>query len=265
MSNYWLKRAIADEAIAHQAAEEVSAKIQKIYQRNYEQVIVNLERLYAEAKTDGTLTRTQLWNYTRWKAIESKLSAFSTNASKQTVSLITQTLNGVFNDVIGVDISSLTGNKVHIVGDPTTAVNTAWSGECFSSRVWNSTAAVAQHIKTDIEDMMVGGRSLREVRRKVMDDFSAGYSDAQRLVHTESAYVANNAAKQRYAKAGLKKIRWCTAPEDGRECSICQERANKVWTIETAPAMPAHPRCRCVWQGVVELEGEEVPCTGELM
>ena len=266
MSDYWQKRALADEALAHRSAQQTAAQVQKVYQRQYDIIMNDMAQLYAQMQAGQTPTRTQLWNFTRWKRLESDLSAFSTKTSKQFVTMLTNSLNGVFKQVIGVDMSRYLGdNAVHITGDPTTAVNTAWSGECFSARIWQNNAAIAQRIETDIQDMIVGGRSISEVRRKVMQDFSVAYSDAQRLVHTEHAYVANNAAKQRYKTAGLTKVKWCAVAESDKTCEICRERHGKVWVMGTEPSMPAHPNCRCVWQGVVELPGETVEADGEIV
>lgn len=264
MSDYWRARALADEALAHKAALQTCEKVQEVYQRQYTIVMNDMVHLYAEMRAGATPTRSQLWNFVRWQRLERDLSAFSTTTSKKVVSALTASLEGVFRDVIGVDMSKYTDSPTHIVGDPTTAVNTAWSGECFSSRIWNNTAAIARRIETDAQDMIVGGRSIKEVRRAIQEDFGVGYRDAQRLVHTEHAYVANNAAKQRYKAAGIKKVRWCAIPESDKTCETCKSYHGKVWLMGTEPSMPAHPNCRCVWQGVIELPGENVECDGEL-
>nr|DAO60119.1 MAG TPA: minor capsid protein [Caudoviricetes sp.] len=227
-----------------------------------------MERLYGQVDWgDGEMiTRTQLWEYSRWKDLEKELRQFATETPRIGVDKITGCLDRVFRETIGADVSRYTGENAGMfrVGtDPTAVINTAWSGECFSARLWKNTGVIAERIRSDMEDMLVSGRGMSDIKKRLMEDFSVSYNDAARLVDTETSYVMNNAAVQRYRSAGLRKVRWCIAPEDGRECEICKSRANKVWHIDTAPTMPAHPRCRCVWQGVVELPGEVVPCDGE--
>lgn len=268
MSDYWLRRAIEDEKRAHRNAQTTNAELKALYQRQYRRIYAQMERLYGQVDWgDGEMiTRTQLWEYSRWKDLESELRQFATETPRIGVDKITGCLDRVFRETIGADISRYTGENAGMfrVGtDPTAVINTAWSGECFSARLWKNTGVIAERIRSDMEDMLVSGRGMSDIKKRLMEDFSVSYNDAARLVDTETSYVMNNAAVQRYRSAGLRKVRWCIAPEDGRECEICKSRANKVWHIDTAPTMPAHPRCRCVWQGVVELPGEVVPCDGE--
>lgn len=268
MSDYWLRRAIEDEKRAHRNAQATNAELKALYQRQYKRVYAQMERLYGQVDWgDGEMiTRTQLWEYSRWKDLESELRQFATETPRIGVDKITGCLDRVFKETIGADVSRYTGENAGMfrVGtDPTAVINTAWSGECFSARLWKNTGVIAERIRSDMEDMLVSGRGMSDIKKRLMEDFSVSYNDAARLVDTETSYVMNNAAVQRYRSAGLRKVRWCIAPEDGRECEICKSRANKVWHIDTAPTMPAHPRCRCVWQGVVELPGEYVPCDGE--
>lgn len=266
MSDYWLKRALADEARAHQLAKQTTAELKKVYQRQYQRVYTQMERLYGQIDWGDTLTRTQLWQYSRWKTLEQELRSFATQTPRIGIDKITSCLDKVFAETIGADISRFSGAAGSVFrasGDALSLINTAWSGESFSARIWKNTATLAERIRSGMEDMLVSGRSLGDIKYQLMQDFSVGYNDASRLVQTEAAYVMNGAAKQRYKSAGIGKVRWSIAPEDGRECEICKARANKVWHIENAPPMPAHPRCRCVWVAVVELPGENVPCTGE--
>lgn len=268
MSDYWLRRAIEDEKRAHRNAQATNAELKALYQRQYRRIYAQMERLYGQVDWgDGEMiTRTQLWEYSRWKDLEKELRQFATETPRIGVDKITGCLDKVFRETIGADVSRYTGENAGMfrVGtDPTAVINTAWSGECFSARLWKNTGVIAERIRSDMEDMLVSGRGMSDIKKRLMEDFSVSYNDAARLVDTETSYVMNNAAVQRYRSAGLRKVRWCIAPEDGRECEICKSRANKVWHIDTAPTMPAHPRCRCVWQGVVELPGEYVPCDGE--
>ncbi len=266
MSDYWLRRALEDERRAHRLAGQTSAELKKVYQRQYKRVYAQMERLYGQIDWGDTLQRTQLWQYSRWKEMEKGLRSFATETPRIGIDKITQCLDKVFEETIGADINRFSGRgsaAFSVAGDAAAVINTAWSGESFSARIWKNTAAVAERIRSDMEDMVVTGRSLGDIKYRLMQDFSIAYNDASRLVDTEAAYVMNSAAKQRYSSAGLTKIRWSIAPEDGRECEICKSRANKVWHIANAPPMPAHPRCRCVWVGVYELPGEYVPCDGE--
>lgn len=74
--------------------------------------------------------------------------------------------------------------------------------------------------------------------------------------------MLNRANVAKYRQAGLKKVEWSVGPEDGRECAVCAARGGKVYLIDEAPIIPAHPRCRCIYAGVVELSNEDVEVDG---
>ena len=107
-------------------------------------------------------------------------------------------------------------------------------------------------MRDDVTDMIVQGKGISQVRRRLMEDFSVAYSDASRLVRTEAAYVRNQAALTRYRQNGRRKVRWITGKSDGRECAVCRERDGQEYDIDAAPRLPAHPNCRCCYAPVVE-------------
>ncbi len=263
-ADYWLRRALANERLAHRTATATAIELKKVYVRQYKKIYREMEGLYGQLSWETPITRTQLWDYTRWKSMEKELRGFATEMPKISVDAITKSLDKVFEEVIGANVQQFTSPEAfRVAGDAAGVVNTAWSGECFSSRIWKNTNTIANRIRSDMEDFVVSGRSLSDVKIKLMQDFSVGYNDASRLVETEASYVMNEAAKQEYKSENIKKVRWSIRPEDGKECELCRSRANLVWRIDNAPTIPAHPRCRCTWVAVYELPGEHIPCTGE--
>lgn len=261
-AEYWSSRALEDEALAQRTAEETSARIRQLYQTQYKKIAKQMELLYAEVQDGKAIGRTKLWNYSRWREMEAMLSQFIKGGSLIEQEKIRGCLDKVFADVIGVLPEALSAENFTLRPDPASVINTAWSGEKYSARVWKNRTALAERIRIDMEDMIVQGKGLSEMRRQLMREFSTGYSQADRLLRTETSYVFNRASLMRYSKAGVKKVEWIAGIHDNRECDICGGRDGKVFLLTDAPVMPAHPNCRCVWSGVVELEGEDVPLTG---
>lgn len=250
--DYWTRRALADEAAAERLARQAAKEMRRVYREQYEAVLREIEGLMAEVAEGGTPTRTQLWNYARWRRLEERLREFAGEASRRCEQTVTDCLDEVFRTVIGADIADVTGTVWQASISPKAVLETAWSGEHYSSRIWHNTAAIAQRVRDDVTDMIVQGKGISQVRRKLMEDFSAAYSDADRLVRTEAAYVRNQAALTRYRQNGRRKVRWITGESDGRECPVCRERDGKEYDIDAAPRLPAHPNCRCCYAPVVE-------------
>lgn len=250
--DYWTRRALADEAAAERLARQAAKEMRRVYREQYEAVLREIEGLMAEVAEGGTPTRTQLWNYARWRRLEERLREFAGEASRRCEQTVTDCLDEVFRTVIGADVADMTGTVWQASISPKVVLETAWSGEHYSTRIWHNTAAIAQRVRDDVTDMIVQGKGISQVRRRLMEDFSAAYSDADRLVRTEAAYVRNQAALTRYQQNGRRKVRWITGESDGRECSICRERDGKEYDIDAAPRLPAHPNCRCCYAPVVE-------------
>nr|DAR23501.1 MAG TPA: minor capsid protein [Caudoviricetes sp.] len=255
--DYWARRALADEAAAERLARQAAKEMRRVYREQYEAVLHEIEGLMAEIAEGGTPTRTQLWNYARWRRLEERLREFAREASRQCEQRVTDCLDEVFRTVIGAEVTGMTGTVWQASISPKTVLETAWSGEHYSARIWHNTAAIAQRVRDGVTDMIVQGKGISQVRRRLMEDFSVAYSDADRLVRTEAAYVRNQAALTRYRQNGRRKVRWITGESDGRECAVCRERDGKEYDIDAAPRLPAHPNCRCCYAPVVEA-GEDV-------
>ena len=250
--DYWTRRALADEAAAERLARQAAKEMRRVYRAQYEAVLREIEGLMAEVAEGGTPTRTQLWNYARWRRLEERLREFAGEASRRCEQTVTDCLDEVFRTVIGADAADMTGTVWQASISPKAVLETAWSGEHYSARIWHNTAAIAQRVRDDVTDMIVQGKGVSQVRRRLMEDFSAAYSDADRLVRTEAAYVRNQAALTRYRQNGRRRVRWITGESDGRECAVCRERDGKEYDIDAAPRLPAHPNCRCCYAPVVE-------------
>lgn len=259
---YWLDRIRDDEEFANRQAVEASERIRKMYENQYKKIAVKLEALMAKVDKDQPLSRTALWNYSRWREMEKSLSSFVTGGSLIERETIYGCLDKVFENTIGAKVEDfVTENFVPNI-DPRAVIDTAWSGERFSTRIWANRAALAERIRIDMEDMIVQGRGLGEMKRELMREFGVGYDKADTLLRTELNYTMNQAHLQRYRQTSAKKVRWMAKNREAKRCKICGGRNKAVWWIDSAPILPAHPRCGCRWVAVIETDGENVPVNG---
>lgn len=134
------------------------------------------------------------------------------------------------------------------------ALDTGWSGQSYSKRIWNTTDRLAQMLEKEITASYLSGKTNRVIAQEIADRFSAAYRDAERLVRTETSYVANRAAVEEYAQAGCRYVEFLTA-KDSRTCPICTGRDGDIVPIEEAKPggtiPPLHPNCRCTVLPVV--------------
>ena len=73
---------------------------------------------------------------------------------------------------------------------------------------------------------------------------------ATRIARTEATRVFNEAAGDRYKKAGIERFRW-QAVMDERTSDICTELNGKIFLM-SAPKPPSHPNCRSTIVPVIE-------------
>lgn len=261
-SIYWLARAQADEKRAQRIADGAAKEIKQMYRRQYLKIVKQLDGLKAQLDAGKELTRTQLWNYSRWRQLEQELKQFVDESSRISTETTNKALEQVFTQGIGAKAAQFEATRLTAAIAPHQVIGTAWSGVKFSDRIWKNNAAIADRIKHSMEDMLVQGRGLPDIKKAIMQEFGVAFSYADRLVRTEAAYVLNRAHVAQYKAEGTKKIIWDTGLEDGKECEICKIRADKVYLIDEAPIIPAHPRCRCLYSAIVEIGDENVPVDG---
>jgi SPP1 gp7 family putative phage head morphogenesis protein len=124
---------------------------------------------------------------------------------------------------------------------------------------------LASSIQRTVTQGVLAGKSIPEVARDiggVVEDeeafrqagktvFKTAQQRATLIARTETLRAHNEGRKAFYREAGVEKVQWLTA-DDERTCPECAPLDGKVFKIDEAPAMPAHPGCRCAWTSVVE-------------
>ncbi|MDR3051456.1 MAG: minor capsid protein [Oscillospiraceae bacterium] len=122
-----------------------------------------------------------------------------------------------------------------------------WSGENYSERVWKNKQALEDALVEDVTAGFLSGKSYEQTARDIADRMGVGYSNAERLVRTESNYMANAAEIEGYKSAGIERYRFL-AILDGRTSPACQDHDGKTYAVSEAKAgvnlPPLHPWCR---------------------
>ena len=127
------------------------------------------------------------------------------------------------------------------------AIKTNWSGLSFSERIWEHRRRLAFTIKEELTKGLTRGDSLQDISRIISDKFNTSYSNAIRLVRTESCWVMNEATVNNYKENGIKEYEFM-AFLDKRTSPQCRELDGKVISINEYKAglnfPPLHPNCR---------------------
>lgn len=126
-------------------------------------------------------------------------------------------------------------------------INSKWSGENYSKRIWKNTQVLAQDLKEELLINLVTGRTDREAAEIIQNKFSSGASEARRLVRTESNNLANQMEMKSYEECDIDWYLY-VATLDLRTSSKCRELDGKRFKVsEQQPGKncpPMHPWCR---------------------
>jgi SPP1 gp7 family putative phage head morphogenesis protein len=128
-----------------------------------------------------------------------------------------------------------------------TILKNPWSGQHFSSRVWDNTDVLAGRMNEVITAGFMSGADIRKMVAELEDLSMMGKHAANRLVRTEVTYMSNAAEMESYKEAGIEEYIFI-ATLDSKTSPQCQEEDKKVYTVKDAvPGVnmpPLHPYCR---------------------
>ena len=148
-----------------------------------------------------------------------------------------------FDNLLNVNASFETINT----GLVEQVVKTNWSGLSFSERIWENRRKLALTLKEELKKGLIRGESLQEISRIIADKLNNEYSNALRLVRTETAWIQCEATKQNYLDNDIKYYEF-SAFLDKKTSKICKELDGKVVKVEEAIVgknmPPLHPNCR---------------------
>ncbi|MDU2680462.1 MAG: minor capsid protein [Clostridium sp.] len=122
-----------------------------------------------------------------------------------------------------------------------------WSGKHYSKRIWNNTDVLAQKLEEIITSGLMSGKSSRRMALELQDQTDYGKFAAERLIRTETTYIANMAELESYKEASIEKVIFI-ATLDLRTSKICRSMDGKVIKVDKLISggnlPPLHPYCR---------------------
>lgn len=134
-------------------------------------------------------------------------------------------------------------------------VNSHWSGENYSSRIWKNTRALAHDLKEELLINLVTGRTNREVAEIISNKFAQGASNARRLVRTESNFVSTELNFKAYEECGIEEYQFL-ATLDLKTSKVCRSLDGRIFQVSERKVgvncNPMHPWCRSTTISVVD-------------
>lgn len=128
-----------------------------------------------------------------------------------------------------------------------TAILHQYQRSNFSQTLYKHCDTLSKDIRKCLTVGMITGENLNKMARRVQKRLEVSYSNAKRLVRTETAYTYEQATKRAYKECDIEKYEYL-ATLDRRTSKACQALDGKVFAVKDAmPGKnypPMHPNCR---------------------
>ena len=245
---YWSQR-LANKAYENNS-EGMVKELVKIYKRQGKDLKNKITELYELLWSNGEISTTNLYAYGRYNDLLKEINKILTKYGEQEITVITAGLEQAYrevfeetSDTLGKEVKWSLQNK-EIMQD---VVNANFKGANFSTRIWNNKSKLEKTLAKKIQDIVAAGLNKDEAVKAIMKSNNVSFSNADRLVRTETMRVINSGQKQSFTNSGYTKGYYLVA-EDDRLCKECKEWERKTkaepMNLEDMDSVH-HPRCRC--------------------
>lgn len=246
---YWEERAILKDKFLEKDINKIEKKLLKLFKDTRKEVLNELKIIYADIEA------TEYKKY-RIDSLVTSINMALDNLYQRNEEELTKAFIGLYCKFdkeasidLGVSFNAVNENLIREV------IKTKWSGLSFSERIWEHRRRLAFTIKSELSAGLTRGDSLQDISKRISDKFNTSYSNAIRLVRTESCWVMNEATVNNYKENGIKEYEFM-AFLDKKTSPQCRELDGKVISISEYKAglnfPPLHPHCRSCIVPVIE-------------
>ena len=226
---YWEERAILKDKLLEKDINKLEKKLLKLFKDTRKEVLNELKIIYADIEAT---------EYAKYR-IDSLLtsinnaldSLYHKNEEQLTKAFIE--LYYKFDEEANIDLDIKTSFNTVNENSIRETLKINWSGLSFSERIWEHRRKLAFTIKGELSKGLIRGESLQDISKIISDKFDTSFSNAMRLVRTESCWVMNEATVNNYKENSIKKYE-IMAFLDNKTSKICKSMDGEVVNIEEA-------------------------------
>ena len=138
-------------------------------------------------------------------------------------------------------------------------VDYPYQGEYFSDNIWSNTGYVASKAKQEVLNGILTGQHVRTTAKNLDKIMGRGYSNAERLIRTETNLLINLANQEGYKQTGIEQYEYA-AVMDEKTSTICRKLDGKIFNVEDAIVgvnqPPMHPYCRSITMPIFDEDSD---------
>lgn len=245
MSNYWTSR-LADK-IYESGSEETIKKLRKEYKKASKEIKAAIEDLYFKLLEEGQLTTTELYKYGRYDQCMKEINKIIKELGGREQDLIKLELQNAYKEAFNQTTAGLNGSVSWGIQNQLImeeVINANFKGANFSDRIWTNKTKLTKLIEKEIMNNVASGQSKDIAIKAIINKTGVAFSDADRLVRTETMRVINYGQINSYKQNGYTQLQILIG-HDERTCEDCLKKDKETIDINSSDIPPFHPRCRC--------------------
>ncbi len=223
---------------------------------------LSLEEFIAKAKDNADGRWTKQLNTIYYRTRISRFEALQIQIRQQ-VEILTGSrqegaqglLGGVYSDTyyrtlyeiqkgtgVGVNFAKLNDESLQKV------LGAEFAGNNWSKRIWGDRDKLTNEIYTKLSQSFIRGDDVHKASKDIAERMGVSYSNAKRLVQTETAFFAEQATMEGYRQSGIVDRFEFLATLDMRTSEICRGMDGKVFKVSEQEVgvncPPLHVHCR---------------------
>ena len=226
---YWEERIILKDKLLEKDINKIEKKLLKLFKDTRKEVLNELKIIYADIENT---------EYAKYRIDSLLMSIDNTldNLYKKNEEQVEEGLKEIYKRFdkeasidLGASFNTINENLIR------EAIKTNWSGLSFSERIWEHRRRLSFTIKGELTKGLTRGDSLQDMSRIIADKLNNSYSNAMRLVRTESCFIMNEATINNYKNNDIKEYQ-IMAFLDNKTSKICRDMDGEVVNVKDAIA-----------------------------
>ena len=225
---------------------QITGEDRATYETNINRLLKQYEQI------DNRYTRMDVQNIksyktvTKYQALENEVSIRLGILANQTESAILLHLQDVENFTINKVVA---GFGIPLERTVQTAVNMPWSGKAFSDRIWDNKGRLIGSIRKTVNEGVAQGKSIQRMAKELKYRTDNTYSNAERIIRTETNYILNESTRKGYQVAGVEYYEVIATNDDrtrDEHQDIADESPYRLIDAKVGTNYPPlDPNCRC--------------------
>lgn len=240
---------------------KIAQEMKRIYKRTFQELDVLLADLYVSMMEDGGITPANFYKYDRYTALQATIAELARQLGQKEEIIVANFLKEMYELEFREYADAYLGKEFYQITEEMieAAVKTNWSGEHFSSRIWDNKNKLVEQLDKIVIDGIALGIDRKKMNRLLLKQFDTQYYCCDRIIRTESNFIYNRAHFDVYEKAGILQYEFL-AELDSRTSDKCAAMDGKKFYLTEAQVgwnyPPLHPNCRSTVMPVIKDEGE---------